>query len=82
MLTRFMAVTAIGLMAVGSAAFAQDNGVVPAPNGNAAPPAMIGKQGHGMMGSMDHAQMQRMMENCNRMMESQMQKAPAPDKKG
>jgi hypothetical protein len=43
---------------------------------------MMGEQGHGMMGSMDHAQMQRMMENCNRMMESHMQKAPVPDKKG
>ncbi len=81
MVTRFMAVTAIGLMAIGSAALAQDNGNT-ASNGNANPPAMMGRHGHGMMGSTDHAQMQRMMENCNRMMESQMQKAPAPDKKG
>jgi hypothetical protein len=82
MVTRFIAVTAIGLMAAGSAALAQDTGTT-APNGNAKPPAMMGRQGNGMMGGMDQAQMQRMMDNCNRMMESQMQpKAPAPDKRG
>ena len=80
MMTRFMAATAIGLMAVGSAALAQDN-ANPEPNGNANPPATMGRQGGGMMEGTDHAQMQRMMENCNRMMESQMKKAPAPDTK-
>jgi hypothetical protein len=42
-----------------------------------------GMKGMGMMGGADHAQMQRMMDNCNRMMESHMQKNVAtPDKKG
>ncbi len=45
----------------------------------------------GMMGGMDAAQMDRMMENCNRMMESRMQGgqqtpgapgSPTPDKRG
>jgi hypothetical protein len=80
MVTRFIATAAIGLMVVGTAALAQDNGNT-APKSDANPPAMMGRQGGGMMGSMDHAQMQRMMDNCNRMMESQMQKAPATDKK-
>ena len=83
MVARFIAVIAIGLVAAGSAAFAQENGNTTA-NGNTKPPAVMGKQrGGGMMGSMDQAQMHRMMENCNRMMESGMQpKAPVPDKKG
>jgi hypothetical protein len=82
MVTRCMALIAIGLMAAGSVAFAQDNGNA-APNGNAKPPAMMGQQGGSMMGSMgDQAQMHRMMENCNRMMESRTQPTPpAPDKK-
>ena len=39
----------------------------------------------GMMSGMDPAQMKRMVENCNRMMESMMQDMPAtpgPEKKG
>ena len=43
MVTRFMAVIAIGLMAAGSAAFAQKNGNA-APNGDTKRPAMMGKQ--------------------------------------
>jgi hypothetical protein len=48
---------------------------------------MMGNRG-GMMGMMmgvDPAQMRRMVENCNRMMESMMQNMPAtpgPEKKG
>jgi len=79
MVPRFMAVIALGVMAAGSVALAQENGGNPAPNGNANPPAMMGSRG-GMMG-MNHAQMQRMMDNCNRMMESRMQPTPAPEKK-
>lgn len=38
-----------------------------------------GMMGHGgMMGQMDPAQMNRMMENCNRMMESMQQSPAAP----
>ena len=79
MVPRFMAVIALGLMAAGSVALAQQNGGNATPNGNANPSAMMGTQG-GMMGT-DHAQMQRMMDNCNRMMESRMQPTPAPEKK-
>jgi hypothetical protein len=49
---------------------------------------MMGDRGDGMMGMMkgvDPAQMRRMVENCNRMMESMMQNMPAtpgPEKKG
>ena len=41
---------------------------------------MMGNRGGGMMG--DPAQMKRMVENCNRMMESMMQTMPStPEKK-
>ena len=48
---------------------------------------MMGNRGGGMMGMMngvDPAQMKRMVENCNRMMEGMMQNMPAagPEKKG
>ena len=49
---------------------------------------MMGDRGGGMMGMMngvDPAQMKRMVENCNRMMEGMMQNmpaTPAPEKKG
>ena len=46
---------------------------------------MMGNHGGGMMGGLDPAQMKRMVENCNRMMESMMQTTPAtpgPEKKG
>ena len=49
---------------------------------------MMGGRHGGMMGMMngtDPAQMKRMVENCNRMMESMMQDMPAtpgPEKKG
>ena len=49
---------------------------------------MMGNRGGGMMGMMkgvDPAQMKRMVENCNRMMEGMMQNIPAtpgPEKKG
>jgi len=50
---------------------------------------MMGKSGGmiGMMKGVDPAQMNRMVENCNRMMESMMQPAPnatpnKPEKKG
>ncbi|HEX2942895.1 MAG TPA: hypothetical protein VHO91_17725 [Rhodopila sp.] len=70
MVPRFMAVIALGVMAAGSVALAQENGGNATPNGNANPPRMMERQG-GMTGSMmDMAQMNRMMENCNRMMES------------
>jgi hypothetical protein len=50
--------------------------------------AMMGDRGGGMMGMMngvDPAQMKRIVENCNRMMEGMMQNmpaTPAPEKKG
>jgi hypothetical protein len=47
---------------------------------------MMGNRGGGMMGMMmgvDPVQMKRMVENCNRMMESIMQTMPTtPGKKG
>ena len=47
---------------------------------------MMGHQGGlmGMMMDVDPAQMKRMVENCNRMMEGMMQNMPAagPEKKG
>ena len=49
---------------------------------------MMGDRSGGMMGmmtSVDPAQMKRMVENCNRMMEGMMQNmpaAPGPEKKG
>jgi periplasmic protein CpxP/Spy len=48
---------------------------------------MMGNRDGGMMGMMngvDPAQMKRMVENCNRMMENMMQNTPAsgPEKKG
>jgi|HubBroStandDraft_4_1064222.scaffolds.fasta_scaffold376168_2 hypothetical protein len=47
---------------------------------------MMGNRGGGMMGMMmgvDPVQMKRMVENCNRMMESMMQTMPTtPGKKG
>jgi periplasmic protein CpxP/Spy len=48
---------------------------------------MMGNRDGGMMGMMngvDPAQMKRMVENCNRMMESMMQNTPTsgPEKKG
>jgi hypothetical protein len=49
---------------------------------------MMGDHGGGMMGMMnggDPAQMKRMVENCNRMMESMMQdmpRTPRPEKNG
>ena len=78
-------------LAVFSGAFAQGS------QGNTPPsPATAQGQGSmpgqgmmgmmGMMGQMDPAQMNRMMENCNKMMESRMQPppgaAPSPEKKG
>lgn len=68
---------AVVLGMAGTAAYAQEQGNT-APETNA--PAMMGRHGNGMMGSMDHAQMRRMMENCNRMMESRTQQ-PTPEKK-
>lgn len=69
---------AVVLGMAGTAAYAQEQGNT-APDTNA-PPAMMGRHGNSMTGNMDHAQMQRMMENCNRMMESRTQQ-PAPEKK-
>jgi periplasmic protein CpxP/Spy len=73
------AALAFGLLASASAAVAQGNGPAPEP-GTASPDrhgsAMMGGQDGGVMGMMggaDAAQMNRMMENCNRMMESRMQ---------
>jgi hypothetical protein len=52
-------------------------------------PGMMGNRGGmmGMMNAVDPGQMKRMVENCNRMMESMMQTAPdalpnTPEKKG
>lgn len=48
-------------------------------------PGMKGHHGGmmGMMNGVDPAQMKRMVENCNRMMESMMQTMPnTPEKKG
>ena len=69
-----------------SDSYAEDQQGTPhqeAPSGH----GMMGQGMGGMMGNQEMmAQMQRMMENCNKMMESHMQKdnAPTPpqDKKG
>jgi hypothetical protein len=78
-----------------SASYAQDQQQKPtqrAAPGQTAPsghPEMMNQmqgQMHGMMGNPEmEAQMLRIMENCNKMMESMMQKSPAapvPQKKG
>jgi len=91
---RFPTLAALALTAVlgttVSLAFAQDAGK---PAGTP-DKGMMGGRGDGMMEMMkgvDPAEMKRMVENCNRMMESMMQNmpmapsapaAPAPDKKG
>lgn len=62
-----------------TATLAQGNqGQTPqAPAPQQAPTGNQGMMGHGgMMGQMDPAQMNRMMEDCNRMMES-MQRSPS-----
>lgn len=77
----------LALSAAVSIAAAQETGK-PAGKPNT---GMMGGRGGGMMGMMsgvDPAQMNRMVENCNRMMESMMQNVPAapstqaPEKKG
>ena len=73
---------AVGVVVAGAAAWAEDE------PGSASPLAPDhsatmqshegGATGHGMMGMMggDPAQMNRMMENCNQMMESWLQSHP------
>jgi hypothetical protein len=91
-LTYLSALAAVGLSAIAATALAEDQ-TPPIPDR----PGMMDRQrggmmGPGMMGMMggDPAQMTRMMENCNRMMESRLQDRPRdpaptrpdPDKKG
>ena len=83
-------VLSAAVAATASIALAQEGGK---PAG-APDKGMMGGRGDGMMEMMkgvDPAEMKRMVENCNRMMESMMQNmpmapsapaAPAPDKKG
>jgi hypothetical protein len=76
LLTVTAVVLSLSLGTVASIAAAQESG------------KQTGKPHTGMMGMMkgvDPAQMRRMVENCNRMMESMMQNMPAtpgPEKKG
>ena len=83
-LTTTALVLTLSLGAIGSIATAQE------PDKQSGKPetGMMGGRHGGMMGMMngtDPAQMKRMVENCNRMMESMMQDMPAtpgPEKKG
>jgi Spy/CpxP family protein refolding chaperone len=83
-LTTTALVLTLSLGAIGSIAIAQE------PDKQSGKPetGMMGGRHGGMMGMMngtDPAQMKRMAENCNRMMESMMQDMPAtpgPEKKG
>ena len=84
LLTTTALVLTLSLGAIGSIAIAQE------PDKQSGKPetGMMGGRHGGMMGMMngtDPAQMKRMVENCNRMMESMMQDMPAtpgPEKKG
>ncbi len=84
LLTMTALVLTLCLDAIGSIAIAQE------PDKQSGKPetGMMGGRHGGMMGMMngaDPAQMKRMVENCNRMMESMMQDMPAtpgPEKKG
>jgi hypothetical protein len=78
--TRFSAAVAAALLATTfggtGMVFAQSNPSEPAPNN--------GTMDHGMMARgqmMDMSQMNRMMENCNRMMEGAQHSPPAHDAK-
>lgn len=71
----FAAIALVGGFLAAQGAFAQQGSTTPPPGG--APQAGQGQSGQGMMGGgmmgmmgqMDPAQMNRMMENCNKMME-------------
>ena len=84
LLTTTALVLTLSLGAIGSIATAQESDKQ---SGKPETGMMGGRHG-GMMGMMngtDPAQMKRMVENCNRMMESMMQDMPAtpgPEKKG
>ena len=81
-LTTTALVLTLSLGAIGSIAIAQE------PDKQSGKPetGMMGGRHGGMMGMTNRtAQMKRMVENCNRMMESMMQDMPAtpgPEKKG
>ena len=83
-LTTTALVLTLSLGAIGSIAIAQESDKQ---SGKPETRMMGGRHG-GMMGMMNGAgtaQMKRMVENCNRMMESMMQDMPAtpgPEKKG
>jgi len=83
LLTTTALVLTLSLGAIGSIATAQE------PDKQSGKPetGMMGGRhgGMGMMNGADPAQMKRMVENCNRMMESMMHDMPAtrgPEKKG
>jgi hypothetical protein len=83
-------VVAVGMLAIGAAAWAEDQTRAAPDHRGMMQEQHGGMMGGGMMGMMggDPAQMNRMMENCNRMMETWLQEHPpapghvAPDKKG
>jgi len=80
-------VLSLGLGTAASIALAQEPGK-PTERTGQPESGMMGHRDGGMMGMMsgeNAAQMKRMVENCNRMMESMMQDTPAtpgPEKKG
>ena len=83
LLTATAVALSLGLGTAASIAAAQQLGKQTGKPGT----GMMENRGGGMMGmnGVDPAQMKRMVENCNRMMEGMMQNTPAmpgPEKKG